>query len=425
VAQPFLLSKPVYQDYLGDEAKMSESNNMPEPWWQRDDIGYRDYRLFSGKQDLQVLAESSGTPVFAYNAARIEQNLMRLWDAFTDKKINFKIFYAIKANRYLPLVTSLKLSGRCGVDVCSPAELLLARQAGFHEDEITYTGTSVSNEDIECLKRHPGVRVNCDAISTLKRLGARCPGRAVGIRINPEQGAGYHAGLHYSGSTATKFGIYQDRYIEALEVARNCNLTIKTLHFHIGSGYRTNELNTLDEILSGCHWFLDQGPGIDTLDIGGGFGVPLVEGDKPLDLDAWSDLIAGHANRRGLEIHLEPGDYLVKDAGILLLQVNTVEEKGGKRFVGVNGGFNIQNLAAYYQTPFIVAPLEWKPDAPKEIITLAGNINEAIDILAEDIELPAVSEGDYLALLNTGGYGSASSSNHCMRGKFSEYLLIE
>ena len=109
----------------------------------------------------------------------------------------------------------------------------------------------------------------------------------------------------------------------------------------------------------------------------------------------------------------------------MLLQVNTVEEKGGKSFVGVNGGFNIQNLAAYYQTPFIVAPLEWNSDKPKEKITLAGNINEAIDILAEDVELPAVSEGDYIALLNTAGYGSASSSNHCMRGKFSEYSLID
>jgi diaminopimelate decarboxylase len=404
---------------------MSATFDMPHLWWERDDLGYRNYRLLSGQQDLQELAESSGTPAYAYNAARIQQNLMRLSNAFMKKGIQFKIFYALKANRYLPLVTSLKLSGQCGVDVCSPGELLLARQAGFHENEITYTGTSVSDEDIECLKRHPGVRVNCDAISTLRRLGAQCPGRSVGIRINPRQGAGYHAGLHYAGSKATKFGIYQDRFLEALEVACNCSLNIKTLHFHIGSGYRTNDLSTLDEILAGCRWFLDQSPGIDTLDIGGGLGVPLVEGQEPLDLDAWSKVIAGHANRQGLEIHLEPGDYMVKDAGVLLLQVNTVEEKGGKRFVGVNGGFNIQNLAAYYQTPFIVAPLKWKPDAPRQKITLAGNINEAIDVLAEDIELPAISEGDYLALLNTGGYGSASSSNHCMRGRFSEYLLID
>jgi diaminopimelate decarboxylase len=259
----------------------------------------------------------------------------------------------------------------------------------------------------------------------LRRLGAQCPGRSVGIRINPRQGAGYHSGLHYAGSKATKFGIYKDRFLEALEVARNYGLIIKTLHFHIGSGYGTNDLDTLDEILAGCRWFLDQSPEIDTLDIGGGLGVPLEEGQKPLDLNAWAEAIERHANRRELEIHLEPGDYLVKDAGVLLLQVNTVEEKGGKCFVGVNGGFNIQNLAAYYQMPFVVTPLERKPDAFKEKITLAGNINEAIDILAEDVELPAISEGDYIALLNSGGYGSASSSNHCMRGRFSEYLLID
>jgi diaminopimelate decarboxylase len=123
---------------------------MPQLWWERNDIGYRENRLFSGNQDLHVLAESSGTPAYAYNAARIQQNLTRLSDAFRKQRIQFKIFYALKANRYLPLVTSLKLSGRCRADVCSPGELLLARQAGFHENEITYTGTSVSNEDIEC-----------------------------------------------------------------------------------------------------------------------------------------------------------------------------------------------------------------------------------------------------------------------------------
>lgn len=404
---------------------MIDTFDIPQLWWERDDLHYRNRNLFSGKQNLLELAESSGTPTFAYNAGRIQRNLIRLSDALTKKNITFKIFYALKANRYLPIITSLKLGGYCGADVCSPGELALARQVGFHENEITYTGTSVSDEDIECLRRHPGVRVNCDAISTLRRLGAQCPGRSVGIRINPRQGAGYHSGLHYSGSKATKFGIYKDRFLEALEVASNYGLIIRTLHFHIGSGYGTDDLDTLDGILAGCRWFLDQCCEINTLDIGGGLGIPLVEGQKPLDLDAWAEVLERHANSLGLEIHLEPGDYLVKDAGVLLLQVNTVEEKGGKLFVGVNGGFNIQNLSAYYQTPFIVAPLKWKPDATQEKITLAGNINEAIDILAEDVEVPAISEGDYIALLNTGGYGSASSSNHCMRGKFSEYLLID
>ncbi len=404
---------------------MNDLFDMPRRWWERDDLCYRNGHLFFGKQNLQTLAESSATPTFVYNVTRIQQNLKRISGALAKRGIKFKIFYALKANRYLPLVTSLKLGGLCGADVCSPGELLLARQVGFHENEITYTGTSVSDEDIECLKRHAGVHVNCDAISTLRRLGAQFPGRSVGIRINPSQGAGYHSGLHYAGSKATKFGIYKDRFLEALEVAGKYGLIIKTLHFHIGSGYGTNDLDTLDEILVGCTWFLDQCPEIDTLDIGGGLGVPLVEGQNPLNLDAWAGVIEKHANRRELEIQIEPGDYVVKDAGVLLLQVNTVEEKAGTCFVGVNGGFNIQSLAVYYQTPFIVTPLKWRPDVPKEKITLAGNINEAIDIFAEDVGLPAISEGDYIALLNSGGYGSACSSNHCMRGSFSEYLLID
>jgi diaminopimelate decarboxylase len=392
-------------------------------WWEREDLRYRDYRLVSAGQDLQALVESSGTPIFVYNPTRVLDNIKRLADAMERKNIQFKIFYALKANRFLPLLTSLKMSGHCGVDVCSPSELLLARQVGFQEDNITYTGTSMANDDIDLLQRHPRVRVNCDAISTIRRLGERCPGRAIGIRINPQRGAGYHDGLHYSGEKATKFGIYPDRFQEALQVAADSSMRVTTLHFHIGSGYLTPDLSTLQEILNGCSLFLDQGDDINALDIGGGMGVPLVEKHDPLDLEAWADIIAKYAANRDVEIHIEPGDYLVKDAGILLLQVNTVEEKGGTLFVGVNGGFNIQNLAAYYKTPFVVAPLVWDPAIPLEKVSIAGNINEAIDILAEDVMLPTVAEGDYLALLNAGGYGSASSSNHCMRGSFSEYLL--
>jgi diaminopimelate decarboxylase len=112
----------------------------------------------------------------------------------------------------------------------------------------------------------------------------------------------------------------------------------------------------------------------------------------------------------------------MKDAGALLCEVNTVEEKGGVIFAGVNAGLNLQNLWAYYQTPFVVAPLVPRRGAT-QTYTVTGNINEAIDILAEDVVLPPLQEGDLIALLNAGGYGSASASNHCMRGSYSEHLL--
>ena len=394
-------------------------------WWEREDIEYRNGRLFLGNQDLLEFVQSAGTPVYVYNSGRVKDNLTRLSTHLANERVRFKVFYALKANRYLPLVTYLKLQGRCGVDVCSPAELKLARQVGYREAEIAYTGTSVANEDLDCLQKHPGVQVNCDAISTIKRLGQRCPGRTIGIRINPRLGAGYNEALCYAGDKPTKFGIYRERYQEALDTARAYNLQIKTLHFHIGSGYLTPDIAILDDILKRCHWFLDRCPDIDTLDIGGGLGVPLVEGQKPLDLAQWARTIAIHAREKDLAIHLEPGDFLVKDAGVLIVQVNTVEEKGQTEFVGVNGGFNIHSASAYYDIPFIVAPLTRNASAGRQKKTVAGNINEAIDLLAEDVLLPPIQEGDYLALLNVGGYGSASSSNHCMRGQFSEYLIVD
>ena len=107
----------------------------------------------------------------------------------------------------------------------------------------------------------------------------------------------------------------------------------------------------------------------------------------------------------------------------LLVQVNTVEDKAGTRFVGVDAGLGILNLWAYYGIPYVVAPLRIRSGAGPGRVTVSGNINEALDLFAEDVELPGVQEGDFLALLNVGGYGSAAASNHCMRGAYREMLL--
>ena len=330
-------------------------------WWERDDLGYRDGRLHFGGRDLAAFVASSGTPTYVYRAARVRDNLERLRGALQAQGVEHDAFYAIKANRYAPLVTYLKLLGRCGIDACSPGELRYARQLGFEEREISYTGNSVSESDLDCLERHPGVHVNCDALSTIRRLGRRCPGRRVGIRLNPELGAGYNEHLQYAGEKPTKFGIYRDRFEEALATAREVGLRVETLHFHIGSGYLGNALEVFDQVLARVRALLDAHPEIRTVNVGGGLGVRLAEADVAIDLRRWAGIVARHLGARGLRVQIEPGDYLMKDAGILLVRVNTVEDKAGKRYVGVDAGFNIQNLAAYYHTPYVVAPLRWPP----------------------------------------------------------------
>lgn len=391
-------------------------------WWERDDLCYRVGRLQVGGCELAPIAEA-GTPAFVYSAARVRDNLLRLRSALDAEGVPHDAFYAIKANRFAPLISFLRRLGRCGIDACSPAELRHALQQGFSEHEISYTGTSVSESDLDCLQRHPGVHVNCDALSTIRRLGRRCPGRRIGLRVNPGLGAGYNDRLHYAGTKPTKFGIYPDRFAEAMALAGESGLVVDTLHFHIGSGYLGDALDVLDQVLERVGAMLDACPQIRTLNVGGGLGLRLTEADRAIDTGRWAAIIAQHARRRGLRVQIEPGDYLVKDAGALLVRVNTVEDKAGVRFVGVDAGLGIQNLPAYYRTPFIVAALQRAAGAPLERVTIAGNINEAIDLLAEDVELPAVAEGDLLALLNAGGYGSAAASNHCMRGEFRELLL--
>jgi diaminopimelate decarboxylase len=391
-------------------------------WWQEPHRFLADGRLHFGDQDVAAFARGRETPFFIHSAGRVRANLERLVSALERAGMPHRIFYAMKANRFAPLVERMHSWGLCGIDTCSPDEVLYALERGFAETDILFTGHAVSNADLDVLAAHPGVHVNCDAISTIRRLGERSPGRAIGIRINPQVGAGYHAGVHYAGAKPSKFGLYPDRFDEALAVAASFGMRVTELHFHFGYGYLTQDLPRLDAALDATRWFMDRCPDLETVDIGGGLGSRITEDREPLDLDAWATLIATHLKPRGLTVHLEPGDYLQKDAGALVCEVNTVEEKAGLLIAGVNAGLNLQSLWAYYQTPFIATPVEPRAGDRKRYM-VTGNINEAIDILAEDAVLPPLEDGDLIALMNAGGYGSACASNHCMRGRFGEYLV--
>jgi diaminopimelate decarboxylase len=392
-----------------------------ELWWERPDLRYRDGQLEFAGRGLAALA-AAGTPAYVYNAGRVRENLARLRDALATAKVEHDIYYALKANRYAPLLEAIRATGRCGIDACSPAEVRRALEHGFREEEISFTGHAVSEADLDILAGHAGVHINCDAISTIRRLGGRGR-RRIGIRLNPGLGAGYNEKLRYAGAKPTKFGVYPDRFEEALTTAESLGLVVDTLHFHIGSGYQGEALEVLEQVLEGAMRLLDAHPGIRRLNVGGGLGVRMTESDVPVDLGRWARIIARHAVPRGLRVAIEPGDYLVKDAGLLLAQVNTVEDKAGMRFVGIDAGLGILNLWAYYGIPYVVAPLQPRSGAPRERVTISGNINEAIDLLAEDVELPALAEGDFVALVNVGGYGSAAASDHCMRGEYREILL--
>ena len=106
--------------------------------------------------------------------------------------MHIKIYYAIKANRFAPILTSIKSAGKCvGWNVCSPGELLHAFSCGFERSEISYTANSMTDDELRLLANNPEVALNCDSLSTIRRLAKFCSGRKIGIRVNPALGIGY------------------------------------------------------------------------------------------------------------------------------------------------------------------------------------------------------------------------------------------
>jgi diaminopimelate decarboxylase len=409
------------------DSSTGPSAEAESPWWQRRDLCYADGRLHLGGVDMAELATQAGTPTYVYRADRMRENIRRLADAMSSAGIDHQIYYAVKANRSPALLTYLRTLGLCGADVCSTGELMHAIGCGFSADAISFTGTSLSGKDIEVLARFGTLRVNLDSLSSLNGIGRACPGREVGLRINPAVGVGYQSNdrLTYSGASTTKFGIYLDHLDEAKAIAARWDLKIVRLHLHVGCGYLDAQLDQLAAALDAANAFTEYFPDLREINLGGGLGVPHTSSDRPLDLERWSTAIASRFADRGLRVAIEPGDYLVKDAGLLLTTVTYVERRRDVLFAGLDAGFNLAMEPAFYGLacePVAVVP-RW--DEGMETYTVVGNINEALDKWAVDHRMPRLREGDKVALINSGGYAASMSSDHCLQGQAGEILLID
>ena len=134
-----------------------------------------------------------------------------------------------------------------------------------------------------------------------------------------------------------------------------------------------------------------------------------------MPLDAYAALLARHVGPLGITVACEPGDYLVKDSAVLLGEVVTVEERGGTTFVGLDLGWNVNSSYFIYRYAQELVPVIAPDAARTRIVTVAGHINEAADVFAEDYAMAPVAEGDLVAILNAGGYEQAMQSTHCLR----------
>ena len=394
-------------------------------WWTREgfDSG-PDGRLRIAGRDAEALARDHGTPLIAYDLTRITENALHFRDALTRSGLPFRLRFALKANREPEVLAVLRAIGTpgapdaIGIDACSPGEVTHALAHGWRSPEISFTATNVSERDLDVLLP-TGVHLNLDAVSQVKRVGRRAPGLTIGLRVNPGAGVGYTEALEYSGERPTKFGIYADRLPDALVAARIHGLAIDTVHCHAGSGWLADGLAafeaSLERVVAMARTLLDAGCPLAEVNVGGGLGVPARGDERPIDLAAYVDALARHVGPLGVAVGCEPGDYLVKDAAIMLAEVVTVEDRGATRFIGLDTGWNSDCGHFIYGFAKEILPASAPLAERAWRVTAAGNINEAGDLFAIDYPMAPVVEGDIVALLWAGGYLQAMASHHCLR----------
>jgi len=395
------------------------------PWWVRPGLDIDDAgRLRIAGLDAEALARERTTPLFVYDRSRFAENARRLQAALTASGLPFQVRFAMKANplpEVLEIFRGLGAPGTpesVGIDACSPGEVERAVACGWRPDEISFTGTNVSDRDLDVLLGH-GVHLNLDAVSQVERYGRRAPGTAIGIRIDPGSGAGYNEHLEYAGDRPTKFGIGLERLDDAIAAARRHDLAIDTVHFHAGSGWLADGLagfeRALERAVQAVARLRAVGCPVTEVNVGGGLGMPAREDEHAVDLDAYAAVLARHLGHLDVTVGCEPGDLLSKDAAILLGEVVTVERRRGVTFVGLDIGWNVNCSHFIYRFAQELVICRAAAAERTETVTVTGHINEAGDVFAEDYAMAPVEEGDIVATLNAGGYLQAMSSTHCLR----------
>ena len=393
-------------------------------WWRRPGLDVMDGRLALNGADLEALLSEHGAPLFVYDLARPAENVRALQGALRRAGLRYVTRFALKSCPDPVILNVLRGLGEpgtpegMGIDACSPGEVLHALANGWEPDAISHTGTNVSDRDLDVLLVQP-IRINLDGVSQIERLGRRAPGRTIGIRVNPGAGAGYTDDLAYAGERPTKFGVTPDRLDDALAAARRHGLTVDTMHFHAGSGWLGDQLQGFEAALVNAtrvlEQLLDAGCPIREVNVGGGLGRVARDGELPVDLDAYAAVIARHLAPYDVTAALEPGDFVMKDAAVLVGEVVSVERRSGTTFVGLDLGWNVNCAYFIYDYAQEILTVRDPLRARTQLVTVAGHINEAGDIFAEDYPFPEVAEGEPVAILNAGGYVSAMAMTHCLR----------
>ena len=372
--------------------------------------------------DMLSLVEEFGSPLYVYDAATIERQYKRLDTAFAG--IEHHIKYACKALTNVNILRFVRQIG-AGLDTVSLNELQMGLKAGFEANDIVYTPNNVSFDEVqEAIAL--GAQLNLDNLPMLEKLGQTYGGSVpVCVRINPHIMAGGNEKIS-TGHINSKFGISITQVDDIVRIAEKYGLDVAGLHMHTGS-----DIVDTDISLQCAQILMEAGRRFTTIrffDFGGGFKVPYKAGDKETNIEELGSRLAAlchdEMKQRGSNFYvcLEPGKYLVSEAGMLLARVNVVKQTPATTFAGVDTGLNHLIRPMFYKAYHDITNLS-NPHGAVRPFSVAGYICET-DNFAWDREMSEVREGDVLAFHNAGAYGMMMASNYNSRPRPAEVFIV-
>lgn len=390
-------------------------------------------RLHINGQDCVALAGMYGTPLYVTSEDRVCEQFESYRKALTSRYPNVQVLFAAKANGNLSLLRALAELG-AGADVFSAGELHLALEAGMDPEKLLFNGSSKTPADLR-LAVERGVKVTVDSLDELHQLdaAAKTAGRTaeISFRVNPALEVPTHPKIA-TGLATSKFGIPHREIPAAYREALACkNIRPVGLHCHIGSQILDIEpfVRAAEVMVRIAKELTAMGVRLKFIDLGGGLGIPYHHDTDPAPTpeDYAAKVIpvfkAGiEACGISPELWVEPGRSLVADSTVLLTRVNSTKTSH-KRFANVDAGFNLLIRPAMYDAYHEVIVANKADAALTSEYTVTGPICETGDVLAVDRMLPVLAAGDIIAVLDTGAYGYAMSSQYNSRPRCPEVLI--
>jgi len=382
--------------------------------------------LYCDRVNLYELALKTKTPFWVYSESVLKSGFLAWKNAF--RALNTTICYSVKSLSNINILKILASLGS-GFDIVSGGELFRVQKANGDMSKTVFAGVGkTETEIISALKAN--IRMfNCESFEEIQRINilaskmkktANCA-----IRLNPDINPDTHHHIT-TGHKENKFGILFDDLKKFIpKIKKFSRVNISGIHFHIGS--QILSVKPFVESLKKVMFYIDRltelGLEIHSINIGGGLGIPYQKDQKSLPVSELADSILPLLRNRGLELFVEPGRSISAPAGILIVQVQYIKKSGKKTFIITDGGMNDLIRPAFYNAYHEILPL--RKHSGTIVADVVGPVCESSDFFAKDRTLSKIKQGDFLAIMNSGAYGSVMSSRYNSRPFIAELIVSD